>query len=295
MSERDIAIRKLFDLCEQKYNIKIDINYNIGDKGNSDIIEYLMCYDKNNPDLYDYCGPDWTFIGWPSANILTFEEGVNSIIEASNIPPEINKVGWFGNIDTADIRKILLEIGNKNTNLFDIDHISPINGIIDNKIKNYKSFSDLLKYKILIDIEGNGYSGRFKYLMYSKRPILFVDRIYTEYFYNDLKPFVHYIPVKNDLSDLIEKTNWAMNNYDESLKIANNTYEYAIINFTREKLIDRIYIVYNNIKNYYNKQINKKLDNNIEDFQANSDNTNFIILLILVFIIYLIFKYKNKY
>ena len=41
------------------------------------------------------------------------------------------------------------------------------------------------------------------------------DSIYYEHFYSDLKPFVHYIPIKYDLSDLVEKINWAINNDDK--------------------------------------------------------------------------------
>ena len=35
------------------------------------------------------------------------------------------------------------------------------------------------------------------------------DSPYYEHFYNDLKPMVHYIPFKRDLSDLEEKIKWA--------------------------------------------------------------------------------------
>jgi hypothetical protein len=62
---------------------------------------------------------------------------------------------------------------------------------------NYIHTADLVKkYSILIDIEGCGYSARFKHLLWSHRPVLFVDRPYTEYFFKYLKEWEHYIPVK---------------------------------------------------------------------------------------------------
>jgi hypothetical protein len=145
-------------------------------------------------------------------------------------------------------RPLLKKIGDDHPELFDIFHISPVNGVINNNINHFLSLPDLIKYKYLIDIGDNGYSGRLKYLLFSKRPLLVVDRNYIEYFYDDLIPYKHYIPVKNDLSNLLEQINWIKTNPEKSLEIANNAFDYAIDNFTIDKLIDRVYYVYNNLQ-----------------------------------------------
>jgi len=118
---------------------------------------------------------------------------------------------------------------------------------INNNNPNYLSLPDLMKYKYLIDIGGNGYSGRLKFLLFSKRPLLIVDRNYIEYFHDDLVPYLHYIPVKMDLSDLDEQVNWMISNPEKSLEIANNAFEYAMNNFNLDNLIDRVYHVYKNL------------------------------------------------
>lgn len=70
----------------------------------------------------------------------------------------------------------------------------------------YISLPELVSmYSILIDIEGNGYSGRLKYLLWSHRPVIIIDRPHKEFFFKYLKEWEYYIPVKQDLSDLIEK------------------------------------------------------------------------------------------
>ena len=51
---------------------------------------------------------------------------------------------------------------------------------------------------------------------------------YFEHFYSDLKPWVHYVPVKADLSDLIEKIRWAKNNDDKAKKIVNNAQKFVL-------------------------------------------------------------------
>jgi len=214
-----------------------------------------MCYNKNNPNLKKYCGPDWVFYHWPSASIYSFENTKNQIIIESNKSPTINKIGWFGNIysplpDVIEYktRPILKKIGDENPELFDIFHIYPINGAINNNTPNFISLPELIKYKYLIDIGGNGYSGRLKFLLFSKRPLLIVDRNYIEYFHDDLIPYKHYIPVKMDLSDLLEQVNWMKMNPEKSLEIANNAFEYAINNFTIDNLLERVHYVYNNLK-----------------------------------------------
>ena len=260
MGERCNGLVSLFIKCSEKYGkeeIK-NINYNANDRGNENENDkqYSMCYNKNNPNLKKYCGPDWVFYHWPSANILHFEETKNNImLEYNKNPiPSIEKVGWFGNIysplnDVIEYktRPLLKKIGDENPELFDIVHISPIHGIINNNIPNYLSLPDLIKYKYLIDIGGNGYSGRLKLLLFSKRPLLLVDRDYVEYFHDDLIPYIHYIPVKNDLSDLLEQINWMKLNPEKSLEIADNAFNYAINNFNIDNLLDRIFIVYNNL------------------------------------------------
>jgi len=99
----------------------------------------------------------------------------------------------------------------------------------------YISTPDLVKkYKILIDIEGIGYSGRLKFLLWSHRPVLLVDRPHKEYFFEHLKEWDHYIPVKRDLSDLLEKTKWCMDNYNKALLIAENAYNFSKQYLTRD-------------------------------------------------------------
>jgi hypothetical protein len=261
--ERSANIDIFLEKCAKKYNdenIK-NIELNTEDKGNRDINKkmYSMTYNKKYPEFEKYCGPDWTFISWPSASINSFEETKNEIINESNKKPTIDKIGWFGNINSPmpDVieyktRPLLKKIGDENSDIFDIIHIAPNGGnggIIDKNIQNYTSLPELIKYKYLLDIGGNGYSGRLKYLLYSKRPLIYIERDYIEYFNNDLKPFVHYIPVKEDLSDLLEQVKWMKEHEEESLKIAENAYNYAIENFTEDKILARVYEVYKNINN----------------------------------------------
>ena len=250
-SERLQALRYLLKRTSTKYqNPKIiDMPLNLEDRGNNDINlkQYSMCYPVGNNELKKLCGPDWTFVSWPSANIRKYSWTRNQIILNSFIKPRIEKVAWAGNIYSplSDViehktRPKLYEIGKKNSEIFEIRHIAPNNGQIEKRTKNYMSFTELLKYKYLLDIGGNGYSGRLKYLMFSRRPLLIVQRKYVEFWHEELKPYEHFVPVKEDLSDLIEKTTWLMDNQKESNHIATNMFNFAIARFKLKNLLEKV-------------------------------------------------------
>jgi hypothetical protein len=191
-------------------------------------------YSKRNN--YNNLIPDFNFHSWPQVGIINYDNIVRKIDLNGLEDYEINKVGWIGNINTNNNRKILLEIGNNNKELFEIIDMNWIksNQVLLNSTK-YMSMPELVKkYSLLIDIEGNGYSGRLKHLLWSHRPLLLVDRQHKEYFFEYLKEWEHYIPVKQDLSDLIEKTEWCLKNYTQAKKIAENAYEFSKLYLTRD-------------------------------------------------------------
>ena len=194
---------------------------------------------------YNNLVPDFNFHSWPQVGINDYEKFVKEIDNAGNKKFQINKVCWIGNTNTNIRRKKLLEIGNNNKELLDIFEMFWMQS--DNVRLNstkYISTPELVKkYSILIDIEGNGYSGRLKYLLWSHRPLLLVDRPHKEFFFEFLKEWEHYIPVKRDLSDLIEKTKWCLKNYNKALLIAENAFQFSKLYLTR----DACYEKWNNI------------------------------------------------
>ncbi|KAJ3975638.1 glycosyl transferase family 90-domain-containing protein [Lentinula raphanica] len=69
--------------------------------------------------------------------------------------------------------------------------------------KKLQSIADAGNYKYVLDIDGNGWSGRFKRLMTSNS-LVFKSTIYPEWFIDRVEPWVHYIPIQVDLSDLYD-------------------------------------------------------------------------------------------
>ncbi|KAJ7444043.1 glycosyl transferase family 90-domain-containing protein [Mycena latifolia] len=71
---------------------------------------------------------------------------------------------------------------------------------------------NIYKYKYALDVDGMTYSGRFLGLLASGS-LVFKATVFNEYFNDWLRPYEHYIPVRPDLSDLLEKIEWAQS-YD---------------------------------------------------------------------------------
>ncbi|KAJ7476359.1 glycosyl transferase family 90-domain-containing protein [Mycena galericulata] len=74
---------------------------------------------------------------------------------------------------------------------------------------------DLFKYKYAMDVDGTTFSGRFLGLLRSGS-LVFKATLFEEYFNNWLRPYEHYVPIKPDLSDLVQQITWANEHPDEA-------------------------------------------------------------------------------
>ncbi|KAF7313801.1 hypothetical protein HMN09_00537400 [Mycena chlorophos] len=64
-----------------------------------------------------------------------------------------------------------------------------------------QSVKEAGEYRYVIDVDGNGWSGRFKRLITSNS-LVFKATIFPEWWLDRVQPWVHYVPVQLDLSDL---------------------------------------------------------------------------------------------
>ena len=56
---------------------------------------------------------------------------------------------------------------------------------------------------------------RFPYLLAGDSLVLKQESPYYEHFYSKLEPWTHYVPMKRDLSDVVEKVQWARDHDEE--------------------------------------------------------------------------------
>ncbi|KAJ7894576.1 glycosyl transferase family 90-domain-containing protein [Mycena leptocephala] len=136
--------------------------------------------------------------------------------------------GWvYGDNYHAFPRFRLIDIGRKHKNLMNVKLSGFHDGLCGdncdaNKIKSEYDIAtssspreEVYKYKYLFDVDGNSFSGRYLGLLRSGS-LVFKSTVFGEYFNNWLRPFEHYIPILPDLSDLVEKLEWAAAHDDEA-------------------------------------------------------------------------------
>lgn len=100
---------------------------------------------------------------------------------------------------------------------------------------SWLSFEDQLLYKYHIFIDGNvsPYSNS-GWKFFTNSIIFKPDSQWEQWYFNALKPYVHYIPVGTDLEDLVELIQWTKDHDSEARFIASNAREFAVNNLTIE-------------------------------------------------------------
>jgi Glycosyl transferase family 90 len=105
-------------------------------------------------------------------------------------------------------------------------------------------FEELLTYKYQMLIHGNASSfSNSGWRFFSKSVVFIPDSLWTQWYYNELKPYIHYIPVKSDLQDLVERIRWAKHNDFDSYQIARNARKFALSHLTYSDHLLYLYFV----------------------------------------------------
>ena len=153
--------------------------------------------------------PDFVFHRWPEAGVDDYADTCAAISAAGERPAATDRAGWIGAASHATRRR-LAELGDSRRDLFSITLMTWRPGATGRHgASAFVSLPELVAtYAWLVDVEGAGYSGRLKFLLFSKRCLLLADRPQKEWFHGDLVPWTHYVPVRRDLSDLVEKAAW---------------------------------------------------------------------------------------
>lgn len=82
------------------------------------------------------------------------------------------------------------------------------------------SQAEFVRYRYLIDIDGNTNAWGLLAKLAMGSCILKVHSRFRQWYYGDLRPWEHYIPVRADLSDLEDKVLWCREHDDDARQIA---------------------------------------------------------------------------
>ena len=78
---------------------------------------------------------------------------------------------------------------------------------------------DFIKFKYQIDVDGNANSWSLFNKLLMGCCVLKIASPWSQWYYGELKPWTHYVPVAEDLSDLLDKLEWCRSHDDQARSI----------------------------------------------------------------------------
>lgn len=132
-------------------------------------------------------------------------------------------------------------------------------------IKPFATVTNHLKYKYLPVLDGYmcTYPG-YQWRLLSNSVCFKQKSKEVQWFYSALQPYEHYIPVENDMSDLVEKLNWAKSSDEICKQISKNATDFVLKNL----MLEDVYL-------YLNKALlsySECLDIDKEELLKNTQN-----------------------
>jgi hypothetical protein len=140
---------------------------------------------------------------------------------------------------------------------------------------NFTSPMDMSKYKYQIDFGGTGGTTWLGTITKLAMPgLLFHHETPTkDWFHDEIQPWVHYVPIHTNLSNLYDLYVWAETHPQQAQKIAQQGQEYARYHISESHLattFDRWYVQrLNHIANAYQPQPGETVDSILQTYRAN--------------------------
>ena len=86
------------------------------------------------------------------------------------------------------------------------------------------------KYHLVLESDSVQWQ-KLPLLMLGGLVVILQDVRHYQWFYKELRPWEHYVPVKEDLSDLSQKIDWLRDNDKEARVIGENAKKFARLHF----------------------------------------------------------------
>lgn len=106
-------------------------------------------------------------------------------------------------------------------------------------LKNEVSVADSLRFKYLVDVDGNSCSfSRMAWILYSGSLLFKHESDNTQWYYPQLREGEHYLKISRDFANLAEQFSWAESNPIRAKEIAARAHALAITLFSEEAILD---------------------------------------------------------
>jgi hypothetical protein len=207
---------------------------------------YCFCkkvYDDSYliPDLYYmYTGGYKNIMNLLSNNIINWENKINMAIYRGNI---VN--GSISNFINNDIS---YHQGFKNQRfllkhlLTQSDNLKQILNYND----NYMDYVSQIKYKYILDIDGytNSWEGLF-WKLYSGSVVIKHKSLWKQWYYDELKEYVHYVPCENNFSNIEKVILWCKENDEICKQITINARNFVLDKLNWDTVMKQCILTFN--------------------------------------------------
>lgn len=187
--------------------------------------KYVFAFSKKTSDKMTICIPDRYYM-----NRNGYKDNLD-LIDKNQIPFEEKKAEciYRGLLDNGSMYNFK-EYDDK-SGLNQRNYLKKIQHEISNfDFKDdYKDIAEQIKYKYILDVDG--WSSTWDatiWKLYSGSVLLKTDSVWEQWYYHELQPWVHYVPVKNDFSDLNQKIKWCIEHDTECKKIIKNAHTFVL-------------------------------------------------------------------
>lgn len=188
-----------------------------------------------------------------------YEPQKKQVLEGSLIFPwEVKqKILFFRGSDTGAnlenwkecARPKLVALSLKNPKLLDARFVDSLHfkqmldfAIKQGYISGYVSMREHLFYRYLVDIDGNCASCPRTATLFHSNSVVFKQITNSmQWFYSLLQPYKHFIPFKEDLSDLLDQIEWAKDHDEECKQISLNARFLARDVLSEERIYQYLY------------------------------------------------------
>ena len=196
--------------------------------------KYVFANCKLRKDKYSICIPDAFYISSKGHRELFIE--MESTRKKLSWSDKKNLAIWRGSKGCGtkyNFNKYITEL-NQREYFISLYNKGILNNINYSEQKATKE--EMCKYKYIIDIDGwsNTWDATFWKLL-SGSVLFKVEGVWEQWYYPKLIPWIHYIPIKDDLTDLNEVVKWCIVNDDKCKEITNNAYNFVNSELTFEK------------------------------------------------------------
>lgn len=163
---------------------------------------------------------------------------------------------------TQNERKLLCDLALQHPTLLDAKLVGDnrwkdanVSHLYGDRISSWK----FQNYRAVLDVDGNAWSSRFGRLLCLPSVVVKIAPRDVDYFYPELRPWQHYVPVQADMSDLVEIVQYVVadQHEDEMQQIVWNANQWCRAKFKRRALMQDMLDIWDE----YARLINLAADN----------------------------------